>query len=165
MLRTACNGFLDGEATPQSPGIQVESSTSKIPVNTQVYVKKDVGEDVQTKIAYADQTFRAMGMTDEQVLWTLALIDHESAGTWSETVKGDAGCSTGIAQWNACVGRKAPSTYEGQVKLIGEEMLKKYQEFEIEIAVGKHNAPAWDTNYNYSNKVKNAKNNFTLIAQ
>lgn len=115
---------------------------------------------MQNKIREANRRFYEIGMTEEQVKWTIALIDHESAGTWSETIKGDKGCSTGIAQWNACAGRKAPPTYEEQVKLIGDEMLAKYKEFTIEVAVGKHNAPAWNSNPNYVAKVKRSMLSF-----
>lgn len=99
-------------------------------------------------------------MTSEQVRWTLALIDHESAGTWSPNIKGDNGCSTGIAQWNACSGRQAPATYEEQVELIGNEMLKAYNEFDLKTAIGKHNAPAWDSNLKYVAKVETTLNLF-----
>ena len=101
-------------------------------------------------------------MSTEQVLWTLALIDHESAGTWSETGVGDGGCSKGIALWNSCPGsgRKAAPTYEAQVAQIGEEMLSKFNLFPIKTAVSKHNAPAWDYNAPYVARIQAATVNF-----
>lgn len=130
-----------------------------------IYGKKDIGADVQEKIRYANQVFYEKGMTEEQVLWTLALADHESAGTWSEAVKGDNGCSTGIGQWNSCPGsgRKAAPTYEGQVEQLANEMIEKYRVHDIKTAVGKHNAPAWDSNPNYVYKVERAIPNFIIL--
>lgn len=101
-------------------------------------------------------------MSEEQVLWTAYLVDHESAGTWSETILGDGGCSKGIAQWNSCPGseRKAAPTFEAQVDQIGEEMLAKFQLFPIKTAISKHNAPAWDYNAPYVARVQAASINF-----
>jgi hypothetical protein len=123
-------------------------------------MKDNIGSDVQEKIRYANQELRERNLTDQQVLYTLALIDHESAGSWSETIVGDGGCSIGIAQWNKCVNRKAPVTYEEQVQLIADEMASKFAEFDDLTALGKHNAPAWDYNKNYINKVLESAKNF-----
>ena len=90
--------------------------------------------------------------------WTIALIDHESAGTWDENTVGDSGCSVGLAQWNHCVGNYGPEDFDGQVTQIGQEMLTRFQEFSIEIAIGKHNAPALDTISGYTESVKASKN-------
>jgi len=122
----------------------------------------EFGRDLHDKIIYAQAEWRGLGMTDDQILWTLALVDHESAGTWSPTVLGDNGCSKGIGQWNSCPGsgRHAAETFELQVAQIGTEMLAKYQLFSIRTAVGKHNAPAWDSNTGYTARVEAATLNF-----
>lgn len=91
------------------------------------------------------------------------MIDHESAGTWSETVVGDNGCSTGIAQYNACAGNIAETTFEGQLKQFSERMEVFLTEYPLEIAVGKHNAPNWDSNVNYVNLVRKSKENFSSV--
>jgi hypothetical protein len=141
-------GFFNGQ-----PEIKAETGR---PAANYVYRKEAVGEDVQNKIAYLQGECYKVGMTQEQIHWTLALVDHESAGTWSETVKGDYGNSTGIAQWHKPSGRIAPATFEAQATLICTEMKSKYDLFSIETAVGKHNAPAWKSNPKYINKVRKA---------
>ena len=85
--------------------------------------KKGAGSDLNDKVAYFyAQCLKSLNRP--QCLRVAGLVDHESAGTWSPTVKGDGGCSTGIAQWNNCAGsrRKAPDTFEKQVDLIIREM-------------------------------------------
>jgi hypothetical protein len=128
--------------------------------SAKAYMKDRIGADVQEKILYANQALRERGLTDQQVLYTLALIDHESVGSWSETIVGDGGCSIGIAQWNKCVGNIAPATYEEQVQLIADEMASKFAEFDDLTALGKHNAPSWDYNEKYINKVLESAKNF-----
>lgn len=139
--------------SPVAPSVKTAVLTN--PNHKLTYVKKGIGADVQAKIAYVDQINIGLGMTDKQRKLVLGLIDHESAGTWSETIKGDNGCSTGIGQWNACPGsrRQAPKTFNEQAQLICTEMKAKFDEFPDEIAVGKHNAPAWDSNPRYTAKV------------
>ena len=125
--------------------------------------KRDTGENIQKRIAHVYNTCRlGYGMTSEQAFWVVGQVDHETAGTWSETIKGDGGCSTGLGQWNSCAGsrRKAEPTFGGQTQQICREMKKKFDEFPIEIAIGKHNAPAWDKNPNYVAKVKASLENF-----
>lgn len=142
--------FSVGVSTPQANLTNVKQVKTKL-----TYVKKGVGSDVQAKIAYVDQINIDLGLTDHQRKLVLGLIDHESAGTWSETIKGDNGCSTGIGQWNACPGsnRHAPKTFNEQAQLICKEMKDKFDRFPDEIAVGKHNAPAWSSNPRYTAKV------------
>jgi hypothetical protein len=127
-----------------------------------VPMKANIGADVQEKIRKLYNECVRIGMTEEQALWTLGMADHESGGTWSESVKGDGGCSTGIGQWNSCPGsrRKAAPTFDGQVDQLCSEMKEKFDEFPIEIAVGKHNAPAWDSNPRYVERVIKSKNLF-----
>lgn len=111
------------------------------------------GNDMLQKINYVQKIGYEAGFTQDQMRLVLGLIDHESGGTWSETAKGDQGCSIGIAQWNKCVGRIAPKTFEEQANLIVQEMARKFAEFSDLVAVSKHNAPAWDYNTNYVNRV------------
>lgn len=116
-------------------------------------MKANIGENIQKKIEYVNKLARQNNLTDEQIKLVLGLIDHESGGTWDETVKGDHGCSVGIAQWNKCVGKIAPQTFEKQAELIVAEMTDKFSQFTDLVAVSKHNAPAWDYNANYVNRV------------
>jgi hypothetical protein len=124
------------------------------------YKKRAIGADVQAKIEYADKYFRSIGMTDEQVLYTLGIIDHESGGTWSETTVGDHGCSIGIAQYNTCAGNFPAKTYEGQVEQVGKEMLARYQKEPLLKAVIHHNMPSWDVNPKYEARIKASIQNF-----
>jgi hypothetical protein len=135
-----------------------------VPGNT-YYYKENIGQDVQDKIKYLQDVCYDKGMNDMQVLWTVAMADHESAGTWSPTIKGDGGCSTGIGQWNSCPGsqRKAADTFEGQAEQLCREMKDKYDRFNLKTAVGKHNAPAWDSNPNYVARVQGSIKNFRTI--
>jgi hypothetical protein len=140
---------------PKSEEVQI------LPLEPKIFIKDKIGEDVQSKIRYLQESCYKIGMNQEQVRWTLALADHESAGTWSPTVKGDRGCSTGIGQWNACAGsnRKPRSLiFEDQADQLCEEMKAKFDLFDIETAIGKHNAPAWDKwkSSKYINKVRSA---------
>ena len=99
-------------------------------------------------------------MTDYQAKLVLGMIDHESAGTWDENVVGDGGCSHGIAQWNACVGRIAPETFDGQVDLIVDEMREKFSLYDDLIAVTKHNRPVSNVVTAYTYKVIKSSNLF-----
>jgi len=117
-------------------------------------MKSGLGADVQEKIRTANGILYGLGMSSEQVHWVIALIDHESAGTWDENVTGDNGCAKGIAQWNNCVGNYGPKDFNGQVKQVGEEMMTRFYFFPLKIAIGKHNAPNWDSNPRYVSKVE-----------
>lgn len=125
-----------------------------------IYKKHDIGEDVQAKIKSLQEICYSKGMTQEQVLWTTALVDHESGGSWNEKEKGDGGCSIGIGQWNKCVGRIAPPTFNNQADLICSEMKQKYDRFGIKTGVGKHNAPAWNSNPKYLKRVERSTHEF-----
>lgn len=122
-----------------------------------IYTKDKVGSDTQDKIQYIQEYCYSIGYNQDQVHWIVAMADHESAGTWSTTIKGDNGCSTGIGQWNACAGSgRAPRSliYKDQAEQLCDEMKPFFDQFPIEIAVGKHNAPAWDRNTYYVNRVR-----------
>lgn len=112
------------------------------------------------KILYANKIFFEYGFTDYQRLTLLALIDHESAGTWSPTVVGDAGCSIGIGQWNWCASRIAADGYEAQVNQLAEEFVWKFGEYDDLQAAGKHNWPARDYNTEYIEKIKTTMGQF-----
>lgn len=99
-------------------------------------------------------------MTDYQAKLVLGIVDHESAGTWDENVVGDSGCSRGIAQWNACVGRIAPKTFGEQADLIVSEMKEKFDKYDDLIAVTKHNRPVSNTVTAYTYKVIKSSNLF-----
>ena len=103
---------------------------------------------------------RDSGMTDEQSKLVLGLIDHESAGTWDENTVGDSGCSHGIGQWNACAGRIAPKTFDEQAQLIVTEMQDKFNKFNNNIAITKHNCPACNGTINYTLKVIKSSKQF-----
>jgi hypothetical protein len=115
---------------------------------------------VQKKISSVYVKCREAGMTDYQSKLVLGLIDHESAGTWDENTVGDSGCSHGIGQWNACVGRIAPATFSEQVDLIVTEMKDKFQKYDNNIAITKHNCPACSGAINYTYKVIKSSNQF-----
>lgn len=121
------------------------------------------GDDLKQKILEANSYFHDRGFTDEERLWLIAMIDHESAGTWSETVVGDNGCSIGIAQFNSCAGNHAEATFEGQLKQFADRMEVFLDKYPLEIAIGKHNMPAWDSNPNYVNRIQASKDNFVDI--
>jgi hypothetical protein len=143
-----------GERTLQHKGEAFHASPDKI------YTKKDIGEDVQSKIRQLQEICYSKDMNEEQVLWTLALVDHESGGSYDENVVGDYGNSHGIGQWHAPSGRYAPPTYEEQAHKICDEMKTKYDEYPILTAITKHNCPACWERWVYINKVKAAKENF-----
>lgn len=157
ILPTAEAAIVEVVALPE-PVVQIASSTEfSAPKPTcQIFMKNKVGEDIQAKIKRLNEVMCEKGFTDDQRKWVLGLADHESGGTWSETVKGDNGCSTGIGQWNACPGsgRIAPPTFEEQVQLLTDEFKDKFSKHPIETAIGKHNAPAWDSNPRYVNRVR-----------
>lgn len=128
-----------------------------------IYMKKgEYGDDLRQKILIANKYLHERGFTDEERLWLIAMIDHESAGTWSETVVGDNGCSTGIAQFNACAGNVAEKTFEGQLRQFSDRMEGFLAKWPLEIAVGKHNMPAWDSNPGYVNRIKAAIDTFYI---
>ncbi len=101
---------------------------------------KKVGSDVLRKMAYSHEEAIKV-LTCRQTKIVEGLIDHESAGTWSETVKGDGGLAKGIAQWHVSSGRSAAPTYEGQVKQIIKEMKLKFARYPEELAITAHNCP------------------------
>lgn len=119
-----------------------------------VPMKDGLSEDQQEKVKKVYTLARSEGMTIEQSTIVLGLIDHESAGTWDENVKGDNGCSKGIAQWNKCVGRVAPKTFEEQAQKIVDEMAEKFSKHNIRKAISLHNAPGYKGEMTvYVNKV------------
>jgi len=154
----SCPWFLSEpqEVTPQTSSKTVEV----VPLNIALLSKSNIGSDVQNKIHYVDQLAVNAGLDLDQRKLLLGLIDHESAGTWSETVVGDNGCSTGIGQWNACAGRLAPETFEKQAELIVAEMADKFSSNTNEWAVSKHNAPYGSYKTSYVNKVITSSKNF-----
>lgn len=130
-----------------------------------IYLKKgEYGDDLKEKILYANNFFYTEGFTDKQRLWMLAMIDHESAGTWSPTVVGDNGCSIGISQYNTCAGNFPADTYEGQVAQFADRMKYYFENFSFESAVGKHNMPAWQNNPKYLGKVQRSVDTFYEVA-
>jgi len=155
-------------------GFQVEADTPSQTVSVEVrelhmaapnpapkiFVKKNIGADVQAKIEQLQNICYSKGMTEEQVLYTLALVDHESAGTYSTTIKGDKGCSVGIAQWNKCVGRIAGKDFEAQSHQICDEMKAKYDKWALLTAITKHNCPRCTYRAVYVNKILSAIPNF-----
>lgn len=130
------------------------SVLAKIATTQPTWMKSGIGADVQEKIRTANSILYELGMSSEQVHWIIALIDHESAGTWDENVVGDYGCAVGIAQWNNCVGNYGPKDFNGQVKQVGEEMMTRFYFFPLEIAVGKHNAPNREDNSAYIARIR-----------
>lgn len=71
-------------------------------------------------------------------------IDHETVGTWSDTIKGDSGCSTGLGQWNSCPAskRKAAKGLEAQMDQLIDEMGHKIAFHPLDTAICLHNSPA-----------------------
>ena len=124
--------------------------------------KPRTGESVQVKICTVYRLARAYALTANEALAVVGLIDHESAGTWSPTVRGDGGCSIGIAQWNSCVGRRAPASFEAQARLIITEMRDKFAANPLNHAICLHNSPAGRCNRDYVAKVLAAKAQFEL---
>ena len=109
---------------------------------------------MKQKILYANKYFYDYGFTDEQRLWMLAMIDHESAGSWSPTIVGDNGCSVGISQYNTCAGNFPDPTYEGQVKQFADRMNKYFSESPFLTAISRHNLPYGAYQADYVAKVK-----------
>ena len=137
----------------------VNSGTEK-PSTAPILTKVKTGEELNKKIEYFQEQAYSKDYSEEQVKWMVALIDHESAGSWDENIIGDSGKSRGIAQWNKYAGRIAGKTYEDQVEQFLNEFKPYVDKFDIKVAVGKWNAPAWDSNPAYIAKVKNSMINF-----
>jgi len=149
------NGFLEGGEVSQGPEItnsQIQATSNDLS-NLALLSKSNIGSDVQEKIHYVDSLAIQSGLDLEQRKLLLGLIDHESAGTWSETIVGDNGCSIGIAQWNNCVGNIAPNIFEEQAQKIVNEMVDKFSQNSNLWAVSKHNAPYGSYRTTYVNKV------------
>lgn len=103
--------------------------------------KTGVGQDFNDKTDYLYWQC-VQQMTPEQAQLVQGLADHESAGTWDPKIKGDNGHSTGIGQWYAPAGRKAPKTFKEQAKKLCDEMAYKFSVYSDPLAITAHNRPA-----------------------
>lgn len=121
--------------------------------------KIGTGEPVQSRIAQLWMLCREDRMMRRHCLRIIALVDHESAGTWDPAIRGDGGCSVGIAQWNGCVGRRAPKDFEGQARQIIVEMHAKFRLWSMDTATCAHNSPALRCG-NYVQKVRTSEGKF-----
>jgi len=138
-----------------------ESSPWKI--NPCLRKQAKVGQDFQDKVCTVYKIALAKGLTPHQIKYgIIGLVDHESAGTWSPTVKGDNGCSTGLGQWNACPGsrRKAGKDFIAQAHQIVDEMADKIAKHPLRLAICLHNSPAGRCNKGYVDLVVEAGNQF-----
>ena len=121
--------------------------------------KIGAGEALNAKIGYLYLECIKTLKIKPQCVRIVALVDHESAGSWDPAIVGDGGCSVGIAQWNWCVKRRAPKDFNGQVAQIISEMGAKFARHTLDDSTCMHNSPAMKCG-NYVSKVLASETNF-----
>ena len=120
--------------------------------------KRGADSDLNAKIGYL--YLKCMETLNRpQCVRVVALVDHESAGSFSPTIKGDGGNSIGIAQWHRPSGRIAAKTFEGQVDQLIREISPRMMRHSLDEATCGWNSPRMRCG-NYVSKVIKSERNF-----